>query len=89
MTVGQRYMMATSRLMPAVTEKNPHLKDQVGQCIFDFVTQNVGEDLAPKITGMLIALPVSEIRNFMSSYENLVAKSHEAREHLLKTVDEK
>ena len=38
---------------------------------------------------MLIALPVSEIRNFMSSYENLVAKSHEAREHLLKTVDEK
>ena len=89
MSVAQRYMMATSRLMPAVTEKNPHLKDQVGQCIFDFVVQNVGADLAPKITGMLIALPCAEIRHFMSLYENLQAKSIEAREHLLKTIDEK
>ena len=89
MSVAQRYMMATSRLMPAVTEKNPHLKDQVGQCIFDFVVQNVGADLAPNITGMLIALPCAEIRHFMASYENLQAKSIEAREHLLKTIDEK
>ena len=65
------------------------LKDQVGQCIFDFVVQNVGADLAPKITGMLIALPCAEIRHFMASYENLQAKSIEAREHLLKTIDEK
>lgn len=82
-------MMATSRLLPAVTEKNPHLKDQVGQCIFDFVVQSVGADQAPKITGMLIALPVSEIRHFMSSHENLQAKSIEAREHLQKTIDDK
>lgn len=86
MSPAQKYMMATQRLMPAVTEKNPHLKDQVGQCIYDFVVLNIGADLAPKITGMLISLPVPEIRGFMSSYEALQAKAIEAREHLLESL---
>ena len=87
MSPAQKYMMATQRLMPAVTEKNPHLKDQVGQCIYDFVVLNIGPDLAPKITGMLISLPVSEIRGFMSSYEALQAKTIEAREHLMDSLN--
>lgn len=87
MSPSERYQMAARRLIPAVTENNPHLKDQVGQCIYDFVVATVGQDLAPKITGMLIALPCSEIRHFMNSYENLQAKAAEAREHLLKTLE--
>jgi hypothetical protein len=38
----------------------------------------VGTERAPKITGMLIELPIVQIQIFMSSYENLVMKVQEA-----------
>ena len=57
--------------MPAITEKNPHLRTQVGQCIYDYVTMLVGPDKAPKITGMLIELPVEQIRVYMAHFDAL------------------
>lgn len=75
--------MTTTRLLPAVTEKNPHLKDQVGQCIFDFIVMLVGHEKAPKITGMLIELPVQQIKQYMSSYDALMMKVQEANDHLM------
>lgn len=75
--------MATTRLLPAVTEKNPHLKDQVGQCIFDYIVMLVGHDKAPKITGMLIELPVQQIKQYMTSFDGLMMKVQEANEHLM------
>lgn len=74
--------MATSRLLPAVTEKNPHMKDQVGNLIYDYVQVLIGQEKAPKITGMLIELPVQQIKQYMSNYEALNLKVQEANQLL-------
>lgn len=44
--------------MGAITPENPHLANTIGNIIFDYVFELVGEDKTPKITGMLIELPV-------------------------------
>jgi len=68
------------KLLPSVTEKNPYLKEQVGQAIFEFVNMLVPADRAPKITGMLIELPVDQIKAILSSLDALNAKVKEATE---------
>lgn len=84
-TANQRYLMSTSRILPAVQENNPHMTDQVGQCIFDWILQMVGAEMAPKITGMLIDLPIGQIKQYLSSYDALQIKVNEAKEHLRQT----
>ena len=61
-------------MLPAVQDINPNLKDQVGQIIFDYIEKMVGQERAPKITGMLIELPIQQIQMYMSSYANLQLK---------------
>jgi len=46
----------------------------------------VGPEKAPKITGMLIDLPISQIRFFMLSFQNLAIKVQEANDHLVKSM---
>jgi len=58
--VVRNFYDATLKLVPSVKAENPHLKQQVGNAIFDFVTKLKGAALAPKITGMLIDLPLEE-----------------------------
>lgn len=79
------YEQQAQRLIPACVENNPHLQEQVGQCIFDYIHQLVGPEQAPKITGMLIDLPIPQQKQFLMSYENLQTKVHEAQEHLRQT----
>jgi len=55
---AEKFEQDAARLLPSVMERNPYLKEQVGQCIYDFVQKIIGVDKAPKITGMLIELPV-------------------------------
>jgi len=74
MTVAKEYEMKAQRMLPAVQERNPCLKYEVGQIIFDYVKDMVGQERAPKITGMLIDLPIPEIRMYMDSYANLQMK---------------
>ena len=45
----------------AVNEINPNYKPTVGSAIFEFVGRRVGMQFAPKITGMLIDLPLQQI----------------------------
>ena len=80
MTPATRYLAITQRLLPSVTEKNPYLREQTGQAIFEFVTMFVGKERAPKITGMLIELPVDQIKSYMSSLDALQSKVNEATE---------
>jgi len=74
MTIVQEYEMKALRILPAVQERNPNLKDQVGGIIFDYIEKMVGQERAPKITGMLIELPIPQIQMYMSSYANLQMK---------------
>lgn len=63
------FLTATSRIMPSIQEANHKYKEQVGNCIYDFVLQQVGQERAPKVTGMLIDLPIEEIKMYMANFE--------------------
>jgi len=39
-----------------------------GECIYFDVEEIIGKEFAPKITGMLIALPMEDIRAFLYDY---------------------
>ena len=47
---------------------NPNHKDQAGNLFFEFVKKLLGAEKAPKITGMLIDLQLSDIRQMMSDW---------------------
>jgi hypothetical protein len=53
----------------AITEVNPTYKHTVGTIIFDFVGRIAGYELAPKITGMMIDIPVGDIRHYVLDYD--------------------
>ena len=76
-------MIGAQKLLPALTERNPYYKDQVGHLIFDYVHMIIGPDKAPKITGMLIELPVQQIKEYMQSFEALQMKVQEANNLLM------
>lgn len=64
--------------MPAVAKTNPNYKTQVGEFIFEHVERIAGEQKAPKITGMLIDLPIEEIQYYLQDYSKLEEKVREA-----------
>ena len=85
MNHSTKYLFQASKLLPSVTERNPYLKEQVGNLIYDFVCIVIGPDKAPKITGMLIELPVSQIKQYLSSFDALKLKVTEANSLLVET----
>ena len=58
----------TVPILGAVTEQNPNYKQTVGGIIFEYVQKLVNE-FAPKVTGMLIDLPVPEIQKYLVNFE--------------------
>ena len=69
--------MTCNQILPAIVSENPNYKDQVGTVLYEFVNQLVGLK-APKITGMLIELPIDQIKGYLMQYEVLCAKVAEA-----------
>ena len=65
-------------LLPAVVKTNPNYKNQVGEVIFEYVEKLAGESKAPKITGMLIDLPIEEIQGYLQDFSKLEEKVKEA-----------
>lgn len=53
---------------------NPNYQAQAGEHIFDYVEQIVGEELAPKVTGMLIDLPVNDIKAYLKDFNVFQAR---------------
>lgn len=70
-TVQQKYLASTQKIFASVQEKNPFYKEQVGHTIYDFVNTLCGQDKAPKVTGMLIELPIEQVRQYLEQYEAL------------------
>jgi len=83
MTTQQKYLSQSMALIASVQEKNPYMKEQVGHLIFDYVQMIVGQDKAPKITGMLIELPIPQIKQYMQSFEALQQRVQEANQLLM------
>lgn len=71
-------MQQATQILPSVQERNPYMKEQVGHLIYDYVQLIVGSDKAPKITGMLIELPIQQIKQYLGSFEGLQMRVEEA-----------
>merc|ERR1719226_279175 len=81
MTMEQRYLMACYQIFNAVTPENPNYKDQVGTVIYEYVTALCGPK-SPKVTGMIIDLPVEDIRRIMQDFTLLATRVQQASELL-------
>ena len=68
----------TSKILAAVTPANPNVRTDVGQIIFRFVVNLIGQEKAPKITGMLIDLPIEEIKGYLYDFAKLYQKIGDA-----------
>lgn len=66
---SQEFYSKTMPIYAAITEINPSYKQTVGSTIFDFVKNIVGTPFAPKITGMLIDLPIIEIQRYVTNWD--------------------
>merc|ERR1712203_1196347 len=64
MTMEQRYLVACHQIIHAIAPENPNYKDQVGTVLYEYITALVGPK-APKVTGMIIDLPIEDIRRVM------------------------
>jgi Poly-adenylate binding protein, unique domain len=62
------YNLGGFKLIPAVVPQNTNYKNMVGEYIYDYVEKIATETYAPKITGMLIDLPLEEIKQFLYDY---------------------
>lgn len=69
-------------MLPGIVVNNPNIKQFVGEFIYEYVEKFVGEEMAPKITGMLIDLPLEEIKGYLYDFYKLQQKIFEAREIL-------
>ena len=67
--MAQELYTKTMPIYNANTEINPSYKQTVGSTIFEFVTKIVGPQFAPKITGMLIDLPIVEIQRYVTNFD--------------------
>ena len=65
--------------------KEEHRKQMVGTSIFKHVISLAGEELAPKITGMIIDLPLADLNFSVSTLDNLTHKVRSAVQLLLET----
>ena len=57
-SIEHEYMQNCHLILPGIVEENPNYREQVGTVLYEYVTQLAGEEKAPKITGMLIDLPI-------------------------------
>lgn len=64
--------------LPAVVPENPNYKSIVGEFIYEYVEKFVGDVRAPKITGMLIDLPIDEIKGYLYDFSRLYQKIGDA-----------
>jgi len=65
-------------IIAGVNPNNLNYKQQVGETIYEWVERIAGEDKAPKITGMLLDLPLEEIVGYLKDYVKLEEKVREA-----------
>lgn len=72
------YMQTVHPIIPGVVDSNEGAKDLVGEKIYEFVVAIAGEQLAPKITGMLIDLPTEEIREYLQDFAKFERKVQQA-----------
>jgi hypothetical protein len=61
-------------LIPKITLKNKSYKSIAGEFIYEHVERIVGKEEAPKITDMIIDLPIETLKVCISDYQRLLIK---------------
>lgn len=70
------------------TAQKQRKQELVGNLIYDYVERIVGEEYAPKLTGMLIDLPDAELNRAILTLNNLKEKIKIGLDLLIKTAAE-
>ena len=80
MTIDQRYLYSCHQMLPAIVAENPNYRTQVGTIFYEYIDQLIGADKAPKVTGMLIDLPIEDIKLIMQDFSLLQTRVQQASE---------
>jgi hypothetical protein len=81
LSIDQRYLVSCHQILAAIVPENPNYKDQVGTVLFEYIQQLIGAK-APKVTGMLIDLPIDDIKMIMQDWSLLNTRVQQASELL-------
>lgn len=82
MTPQQIFIRKNQEIFNAIVPENPKYKEIVGNNLYDFILQQVGQQKAPKVTGMLIDLNIDEIRNILQNWDLFITRVKQASELL-------
>jgi hypothetical protein len=58
-------------------------REKIGEIIYTYIANAAGEDNAPKITGMIIDLPLKDLEKSISNWTELQEKISEGQELLV------
>jgi len=75
-------LFSDEKFMKATETQKKHM---VGSYIFPHVSQMVGDEISPKVTGMIIDLPLADLNYSVSTFETLQAKVRSAVQLLIDT----
>ena len=81
-SIDQRYLAECARILPSIVPENPTYRDNAGTVFYQYVIQAVGQQLAPKVTGMLIDLKIEEVRQMMTDFNLFSTRVNQANEVL-------
>jgi hypothetical protein len=71
MSMQDRYLYSCHQILPAIVPENPNYRTQVGTIFYEFIDLLIGAERAPKVTGMLIDLPIDDIKLIMQDWSLL------------------
>ena len=80
MSLDNRYLYSCHQILPAIVAENPNYRTQVGTIFYEFIDALIGAEKAPKVTGMLIELPIEDIKLIMQDFSLLQTRVQQASE---------
>jgi hypothetical protein len=80
MSLDNRYLYSCHQILPAIVAENPNYRTQVGTIFYEFIDALIGAEKAPKVTGMLIDLPIEDIKLIMQDFSLLQTRVQQASE---------
>mmetsp|Transcript_5466 Transcript_5466/g.9252 ORF Transcript_5466/g.9252 Transcript_5466/m.9252 type:complete len:112 (-) Transcript_5466:42-377(-) len=80
MTPAQEYHAKAMQILPSIQPNNKVYKRPVGELIYPFLSKMVPAENVPRLTGMLIELPIEQVREFLSSFQVLTEMALEGNQ---------
>lgn len=71
MNIAQEYQMKAAQLLPSIQPNNRVYKQKVGELVFPYIAKMASHEKAPRLTGMLIELPLEQVKEYLGSYQVL------------------